>query len=614
MAEDELDRGRRLMELPRPLQPWAEELEILAPHLATSLGGLLPRLASFFGPLRRRPRAGMGEPDGFDGLTRRGPYERLLLSEWLLAEEAPDEFSRRASTGEHAFLELSRQEPASMRRSVVLLDCAPDQLGPPRLVQLASLIVLFRRAANVGAEFHWGLIQASSLRLRTGLERDDLQLSFLSGRHGWVHSIDGDAWREQLEALDLIDEVLVLGGPTVVSLARELSARLVRIDDVLELGPMQVELRLEPAQGTRPLRLTLPADQDRGRLLRDPFRQPHQRTRTSLDRKKAGPAHALRISATGRQVFVRHEQGLGMAGLPPRYAEPQVPLVQSIPEHLIKLHRIDPERRIIAVGRLGKRLAGALTLTDDRFEVIGLRDETATSLFWRDEPPWNELVPTETGVLADLHLDPSAGHWREGLHVVDGSSRLHRFDCQTDWSRMTTREGIVVLASLGTAGSRRSLTWVGIDDEQGTVLGRQIDQRERSFALPDGGCAASFGATRQGELVLGLLMGDDCWRVAMLRDWEAGRKPVILNPLAKTVIAPFSWGDEVGLIVQEETGDVISALSLKGRRVLHRSKDVLIDVVASPMDDRLVGLTVDGRLLILEVESLLAADEPELRA
>ncbi len=52
-------------------------------------------------------------PDGYDGIGRRGSYDRLLASEWLIHDELPDEFLRRVVSGEHAFLRrLHRHEAA----------------------------------------------------------------------------------------------------------------------------------------------------------------------------------------------------------------------------------------------------------------------------------------------------------------------------------------------------------------------------------------------------------------------------------------------------------------------------------------------------------------------
>ncbi|HSF40711.1 MAG TPA: hypothetical protein VLT87_13030, partial [Thermoanaerobaculia bacterium] len=138
------------VELPRPLAPWRPWLAIFPRDLALSLGPVLQRLSFAVGPLRMERASGEGDPDGFDGLAQRGPYERLLPSEWLLADEAPEEFLRRAAGGEHTFLHLARPVPGGSHLSVALFDAGPGQLGSPRIAQLAALIVLARRAEAAG--------------------------------------------------------------------------------------------------------------------------------------------------------------------------------------------------------------------------------------------------------------------------------------------------------------------------------------------------------------------------------------------------------------------------------------------------------------------------------
>src|SRR5579872_426249 len=107
-------------ELPRALQPWAPYLQLMPAEQVAAIAPIVQRLDSAIGPLRVQARGGAGDPDGFDGLSRRGGYDRLLLSEWLLADEMPEEFARRAAMSEHAFLQLARQGPAGARVSRVL--------------------------------------------------------------------------------------------------------------------------------------------------------------------------------------------------------------------------------------------------------------------------------------------------------------------------------------------------------------------------------------------------------------------------------------------------------------------------------------------------------------
>ena len=148
------------MQLPDSLQPWREWLEWFAPELVPTLGELLGRLNPLLGPMREQHSGGQPEPDGLGDLQRRGPYERLLASEWLLADELPDEFLRRAAGGEHLFLAPRYQARHANRLIIALFDAGPRQLGAPRLAHLAMLILLARRARQAGGELRWGILQS----------------------------------------------------------------------------------------------------------------------------------------------------------------------------------------------------------------------------------------------------------------------------------------------------------------------------------------------------------------------------------------------------------------------------------------------------------------------
>ncbi|WP_122582300.1 hypothetical protein [Pseudomonas viridiflava] len=147
------------MQLPPSLQPWREWLQGFTPGQLPLLADMFARLNPLLGPLRGMHQGGVPEPDGLGDLQRRGPYERLLTSEWLLADELPDEFLRRAAVGEHLFLAPQYRTRQANRMIVVLFDAGPLQLGGPRLVHLALLILLARRASEAGAELRWGILQ-----------------------------------------------------------------------------------------------------------------------------------------------------------------------------------------------------------------------------------------------------------------------------------------------------------------------------------------------------------------------------------------------------------------------------------------------------------------------
>ena len=85
------------MNLPPALAPWAPFLADFPLDVGAALGLLAQRIAALLGPGGEDGNANEGEVDGYDGLTRRGLPERMLLSDWLLADEAPDEWARRAA-------------------------------------------------------------------------------------------------------------------------------------------------------------------------------------------------------------------------------------------------------------------------------------------------------------------------------------------------------------------------------------------------------------------------------------------------------------------------------------------------------------------------------------
>lgn len=185
------------MQLPDSLQPWRQWLTWFAPEHLPLFADLLGRLNPILGPWRGLQHGGVPEPDGLGDLQRRGSYERLLSSEWLLAGEVPEEFLRRAVSGEHMFLAPHYEARQASRLIVVLFDAGPLQLGAARLVHLALLMLLARRAQEAGAELCWGILQdAPQLRPFDGAA----QLKALLAARTWnvVSEEHWQTWRHWL--------------------------------------------------------------------------------------------------------------------------------------------------------------------------------------------------------------------------------------------------------------------------------------------------------------------------------------------------------------------------------------------------------------------------------
>lgn len=246
---------------PSPLwRRWAALLDELPEHHATALGTWLPKLALAVGPLRGEPVHGEGEPDGISGLSSRGSYERLLVSEWAVAEVAPDEFVRRAAMGEHLFLRRATRVPEKTTCTQVWIDAGPEQLGSPRLAHIALLIVLAERAEAAGVAFRWGVLQEGDVY--EGLVPEHLVALMR------MRTVDraADLGLRDFVTQSEVDDLWWIGGPEVRE-ALGLVGQVVEIEDVLEPEVSALDLRF----GERTLRLELPSRQVVVSLLRNPL-------------------------------------------------------------------------------------------------------------------------------------------------------------------------------------------------------------------------------------------------------------------------------------------------------------------------------------------------------
>ena len=147
------------MSLPANLKPWMEWLQHFDQQLAHLLGQLLLQIEPLFPQPKAQPMASDDEFDGFNGIINRGHYHRLLASEWVLADDMPDEFMRRAVEYEHHFLAPQLKEPRNDGNCLVIFDAGVHQLGSMRIFHVAMWILLAQRALQRGAEFRWAIAQ-----------------------------------------------------------------------------------------------------------------------------------------------------------------------------------------------------------------------------------------------------------------------------------------------------------------------------------------------------------------------------------------------------------------------------------------------------------------------
>lgn len=352
-----------MIELPRALAPWGAWLAVFPRDLALSLGPVLQRLSSAVGPLQVRRLDGGGEVDGYDGIERHGSYERLLATEWLLADEMPDEFLRRAVMGEHLFLHASRPEPGGTRTSVAIFDAGPGQLGSPRIAQLAALIVLARRAEAAGARFAWGILQDPDAPLHPEVTESGILRLLQSRTPHEASDAQIGAWHSRVHGWKEMDDLWLVGPPRLGGLPSSRGASVLQVWDVLDPEMRRVAVRVRPGGAGTPAKeisLDLPEDAACARLLRDPFAATVAAPR-GLD-ARLRPVSNLVFSTTGAKLFARAASG-GVTA----FSLPNSPRAETGPPR-----RYDPApgEMAVAAGVWRKRIAvvtsrdGGLTLHD----------------------------------------------------------------------------------------------------------------------------------------------------------------------------------------------------------------------------------------------------------
>ncbi|HEX3477632.1 MAG TPA: hypothetical protein VHT91_21570 [Kofleriaceae bacterium] len=360
-------------ELPAALAPWAAQLGALPLDLALGLAPWLGRLALAIGPLSAAVPRRTGEPDGYHGVSRRGSYERMIATEWGLADEFPEEFLRRAAMGEHLFFELAHREPRAALRCAAILSAGPAQLGSPRLVHLAALIVLARRAAAAGAGFSWGILEDSARRIHGAVDAAAIQ-HLLDARTAFAAAPDAFAgWLDALGGAPA-RELWFIGGAGDAAIARAAGAACLVVDDPVEPRRRVVDVEIQRRGAPVRLRLELPESAQCARLLRDPFARASGAT-TSF---RGGRPLGVRFSADGRQLLVELADGSAL----------RWPIPNSPRDRPGTPRRWQPPagRTVVAIG-FAQRAVLAATATAGDPGVIELHHPSHASLrvkLWRN--------------------------------------------------------------------------------------------------------------------------------------------------------------------------------------------------------------------------------------
>ena len=411
--------------------PWSPMLGLLPAEVGRSLGPWLERLALAIGPLRARARTGSGVPDGFEGLSLRGPYDRLVLSEWALADALPEEFVRRAAQGEHAFYQLARREEARAKTSVALFDPGPMQLGAPRIGQFAALLVLANRAREAGASFGWATLQQppqagdAGAGLRLGLDAAGLR-SFLLGRTAFAPTpADLDGWFERARRGDWEDLWLIGPAGTVPPGRRVTGVKTpvgrIEVAEVLEPGARALDVAVVRGAHRRSLRIDLPPEPECLLLLRGGVAPPPKPVvPVGLGRTPgvARPVSPPILLADGRKVAF-----VDAGGSVTVFTVPDAP---SPKRGRFLRYTVTPDSRVLALGWTRRRLVilsergGELHVNDthgDVFRFDASRRPFADPSAWQPSSRPTLLARAEVLSASDPFRPPS-------MAFLDGASRL----------------------------------------------------------------------------------------------------------------------------------------------------------------------------------------------
>lgn len=350
--------------LPPAHGSWSALVALFAPDLGPLVSAMAGRLEALLGKPRERAHAGSAEPDGFSGFARRGSYERLLLSEWLLADEAPDEFLRRAASGEHAFHELARRDPASRRTVLVLLDAGPTQVGAPRLAHIAALVALDRRARTLGATLAWA--QLGSPETPPATEVDALRFAgFVAARTDRAPAKDAAAKAlATAHALGPFAEVWLVGAESLRQQRDAGEASHLFVEELFD--PSRRALVITAENRGLPRRSTtidLPEPRACVRMLRDPFEvRPSARKTLPPPPSPSGAVLDLskrfHLAPRGTRLLglttEGHAVGLGVNGLGSSNAGKDLRIAPSSGESIVAIGL--REKKLYTVGLRGTTL------------------------------------------------------------------------------------------------------------------------------------------------------------------------------------------------------------------------------------------------------------------
>jgi hypothetical protein len=259
---------------------------ILPSDFAGELEAIVRRLEIILGDRITDAPHGPGEPDGHSGIARRGSLDQILATSWSLLDVAPEEFLRRLRDRELSYLERSVRATRGEEQATVLFDAGPALLGAPRIVALAALLALARRASRAHVRLSWGLLQEPRA-LRDASDPKTIEVFLEARRPRPATESDLRAWSQVPGALWLV------GGPRSPQTE---GARRIVIDEGCEIDRIDVAY-LAPGVERRTV-VDRPAEKPALAALRGPGATP-----------SVAAGSAFVVAPCGQKFFERRDDG-----------------------------------------------------------------------------------------------------------------------------------------------------------------------------------------------------------------------------------------------------------------------------------------------------------------
>jgi hypothetical protein len=266
--------------LPPALRPWSQAFQDMPETHLRLIGDLMGQLNPLLQETFEIDAQSYGEFNGYDGMAMRGEIERLLPSEWLWKELAPNEFLRRFAEQELLYHRPSFESPTDERTHLVAIDCGPDMLGRPRLVALAALLCLNAIARAQGAKLIWTAPQANVAGWQAMLKQQDLKAFLLSANPLSLRSTELEELVQSLPPGQAGAELVLwtVGAVPFTPGAETIKTNQIVISEKMAMSPdgqpvPEARVRLLSHFGRQKEAVfAFPGEEDCVSLLREPFR------------------------------------------------------------------------------------------------------------------------------------------------------------------------------------------------------------------------------------------------------------------------------------------------------------------------------------------------------